>query len=142
MARYSTTFASRLTPSAAFAYLSNFANSQEWDPGVSKAERLDAGPLAVGARFSVDAKFMGRTMALEYTITAFEVDTRVVFEAPLPLGRSIDEIAFVATASGCDITYNADLRMRGAAKLLDPVMHLAFQPIGNAARGGLIGVMG
>ena len=142
MARYRTEFASHLTPTEAFAYLSDFANSQEWDPGVSEATRIGDGPIGIGSRFSVHASFMGRIMALEYTITAFEIGTRLVFEAPLPLGRSVDEIAFVATPSGCNITYNAELQMRGLAKLLDPIMYVAFRPVGNAARGGLVRVMG
>ena len=31
-----------------FDYVADFANSQEWDPGVATAERLDDGPVGVG----------------------------------------------------------------------------------------------
>jgi hypothetical protein len=38
-----------LAPEAAFAFVADFANAMHWDPGVVTSERLDVGPVGVGA---------------------------------------------------------------------------------------------
>ena len=59
MARYTATVETPRERRDVFAYLSDFSTTQEWDPGVAEAERLDDGPVAVGTRFRVVAEFMG-----------------------------------------------------------------------------------
>ncbi len=142
MARFRTTFAAVRDPDSAFTYLSDFSHATEWDPGVRAASRLDDGPLRVGSRFSVDAAFLGRVLALEYAITAFEPSHRVVFEAEIPFGRSVDEITFHPKDTGTMITYDADLRLAGFAKVIDPFMGVALRKIGNRARAGLVRTLG
>ena len=34
---------------AAFDYIADFANSQQWDPGTASSRRLDDGPVGPGA---------------------------------------------------------------------------------------------
>ena len=34
-----------------FAYVADFANSMHWDPGTATSERIDAGPVGLGARY-------------------------------------------------------------------------------------------
>ena len=46
--------ASILSPRAQadlFAYMANFSNADEWDPGVSGAEELNPGPPALGSTY-------------------------------------------------------------------------------------------
>ena len=62
----------------AFAYVADFANSQEWDPGVATAERLDTGPVGVGSRYRLGVRMGGRVAPMEYRISVFEPPTRVV----------------------------------------------------------------
>ena len=40
-----------------FAYLADFSNTQEWDPGVVSARKRVDGAVTMGARFKVVSKF-------------------------------------------------------------------------------------
>ena len=56
----------------AFAFVADFANASRWDPGVATSERIDAGPVGVGARYRLGVRMRGRVVPMEYRITAFE----------------------------------------------------------------------
>lgn len=137
MAHYRTIIESPLPPSRAFAYMANFANAREWDPNVVEAERLDDGPLGVGSRFRIVSRFAGRRVPLEYRITEFLVDRRVVLEAWSRTFGSVDTITVEPTPSGCRVAYDARLVPKGVARLADPLLHLLFQRVGRAAEESL-----
>ena len=137
MARYRTTVESRLPAAEAFVALAHFDRALEWDPGVVESEDLGTGPLEVGRAFRLVIKNGGRRMELRYEITALDPDRRVVLEAPSKWFRSVDEITFVPTATGTAVTYDADLRLQGAARVADPLLKLAFGRIGDKAAAGL-----
>lgn len=65
MARYVASVETSWDREQAFAYLAEFSNVSEWDPGIPRARALSADPLAVGARFEVVSEFMGRETAEE-----------------------------------------------------------------------------
>ena len=54
MARYTTEFDVETSPATVFAFLEDFTNAADWDPGVASAERLDGGTIAKGSRFGLD----------------------------------------------------------------------------------------
>lgn len=134
MARYRTTIESDLSPAEAFAYLARFRSAAEWDPGVVEAEDLTGGPLRIGSAFRLVVKVLSRRTPLRYEITELENDRRVVLEAPSSTFRSVDEIVFEPSGNG---TRDADLRLRGLARVADPLLRLAFHRIGDAAAAGL-----
>ena len=137
MARYRTTIRSHRRAEETFEYLSNFATTSEWDPGVVEAERLSNGPVELGSTFRVVASFLGRRVSLLYRIVEFEPGRRVVLRADAPMVRSVDEITVSAADGGSEVTYDADLRGRGLFRLADPLLGLAFRRIGDRARNGL-----
>ena len=59
MARYQASLRTQTAAEDVFSYLSDFSNSQEWDPGVVVAERLTAGGVAEGAEFRLVTRFLG-----------------------------------------------------------------------------------
>jgi len=138
VARYRVTIHSTLSADAAFAYLSDFSSTREWDPNAADAKRLDDGPVALGSKFLVEAALGKRRLPLEYTITAFEPPRRVQFRATSSLLASVDEITFSPSGDGCDVTYDADLKGRKWFALFDPFLSLVFKRIGDQARDGLI----
>jgi hypothetical protein len=143
MAKYRSTVQSTRSPDETFEYLADFANAREWDPGVVKGERVDDGPLGVGSRFQLVARFLGRSVPLEYRIVAFARPRRVVFEADQRAVHSIDEIRFAANDGGTVVTYEADLRLKGPlGRALDPVLARVFSRIGDRATAGLGKVLG
>jgi carbon monoxide dehydrogenase subunit G len=138
MAHYRTTIQSKKSQEVTFEYLTDFANAREWDPGVVEGENLTGQPIGPGSRFRLVSRFLGRRIPLEYRIVAFEPPGRVVFQADQAAVWSTDEIRFVPDGGGTSVTYDADLRLKGAlGRLIDPLLGLAFRRIGNRAAAGL-----
>jgi Polyketide cyclase / dehydrase and lipid transport len=126
----------------AFAYLSRFSSAAQWDPGVSGARMVTLEPVGPGSAFELDAVFMGNTVELRYEITAFEPPNRVVLTAENRSVRSTDEITLTTASSGATvIDYNAELVLKGAARLAAPIFALAFRRIGDRAAEGLLATL-
>ncbi|HEX9258276.1 MAG TPA: SRPBCC family protein [Acidimicrobiales bacterium] len=136
MAQYRTTIESSKSVEEAFDYMADFSNAKEWDPGVVAGESLDAS-VAEGSRFRLVSRFLGRELPLEYRIVAFDRPHRVVFEATESWGRSVDEVRVTSVAGRTEVSYEADLRLKGAAVVADPLLALAFRRIGDRAAEGL-----
>jgi carbon monoxide dehydrogenase subunit G len=137
MPRYETTVHTPRPAPDVFDYLSDFSTTAEWDPGVTAARRLDSGPLGPGSRFSVTASFLGRDAELEYSITDYEPQRRVVLRGENATTVSLDEITFEPEAGGTLVGYSADLQLKGPLRVLHPVLGVVFKRIGDRAAGGL-----
>lgn len=137
MAHYRTTLRSTLSPEAAFALLADFSSAAAWDPGVESARRLDEGPVRVGSRVELVARFGRRRIPLVYAVRELEEGARVVHAAEAPLFRSIDTITIAPHGDGALVTYDARLEGKGGFALAEPLLSLAFRRIGDRARDGL-----
>jgi hypothetical protein len=137
MPRYRTTVHSTLSPEAAFLYMADFSNAAVWDPGITSAERIGTGTVALGSRFVLQATFGKSTMPLEYVLAAYEPHHRLLLCAETDRVKSIDEITISPTSSGCNVTYDAELITLGSFKWLTPIVALMFKSIGDKARNGL-----
>ena len=126
-----------------FDYLADFANAAEWDPGVAAAERLDAGPVALGSVFRLQVRVGPRITPLDYRIVSFERPNRVVLLGDNGTIRSEDTITVVpGSGGGSVLTYSADLTLNGGLSRLDPLLSLPFGRIGDRGLGGLRNVLG
>jgi len=139
MARYVTTIDSPRSRDDVFAYLSDFSNAAEWDPGVVAAERLGGeGPVATGTSFRLVARAMGRDTPLTYRVIAIDPPASVTFRAESNVLVSLDTITFAEReGGGTRVRYDADLRLKGPLRLADPALRLVFGRIGDRARDGL-----
>jgi carbon monoxide dehydrogenase subunit G len=126
---------------AAFDAVADFSTSERWDPGVAKARRVKRGAGAdagVGAEYALTVTFRGSESEMTYTTTAYEAPKRVVLEGVGPKIRAIDTIEFAPSeAGGTRITYTADLRLIGAAKVAAPFLRGAFDELGKRAIAGM-----
>lgn len=127
----------RLGLDATFAYIADFANSEEWDPGVDSAERIDDGPVGVGARYRLGVHLAGRVAPMEYRITVFEPPHRVVLEGEGSGVTAIDDIRFDRAGDGTRIEYNADIRLGGLLRFIQPFLGGAFAKLASNAVGGM-----
>jgi hypothetical protein len=127
----------RLGVDDAFAFVADFANAQQWDPGVASSVRIDPGPVAVGARYRLGVRMGGRVAPLEYVITRLEPGRRVVLEGRGSGVKAVDEIAFEPSSTGTTIRYVADIRLTGLLGLLAPFAGGAFRRIAANAKAGM-----
>jgi carbon monoxide dehydrogenase subunit G len=125
-----------------YRYLSRFSSAAEWDPGVSSARMVTPDPVGLGSVFALDAVFMGNQVPLRYEIVEFDPPNRVVLVAENASVRSTDAITFTADSSGGTvIQYDADLALKGLARLAAPIFALAFRRIGDRASDGLLATL-
>lgn len=138
MARYTATVDTPRARRDVAAYLSDFSTTQQWDPGVVEAQRLDEGPVALGSRFRVVARFLGRRAELIYEIVRHEPGRLVTLRGENATVVSLDTIRFTDTPQGgARVTYEADLALKGPLRALDPLLRLAFDRVGDRAAAGL-----
>jgi carbon monoxide dehydrogenase subunit G len=137
MANYTASIATPRAPDEVFAYLSDFSNAREWDPGVVEAERLDDEPLAEDSEFRIVASFLGRESSLLYRIVALDPPRSVTFRGANATVVSLDRLTFEPFGSGTKVTYDAELTLKGPFKLADPLLALAFRRVGDRALAGL-----
>ena len=137
MARYHATVESRSPAAETFAYLATFSNAAEWDPGVLAGEQLDAGPPGPGSRFRLTVPFLGARMSLTYQVISFVPDREVLLRAASALLRSTDRIVVTGAEHGSTVSYDAEVRLRGPLKLLDPLLRPGFRVVAERAAAGL-----
>jgi carbon monoxide dehydrogenase subunit G len=121
----------------AFAFVADFANSMHWDPGVATSERIDAGPVGLGARYRLGVRLRGRVAPMEYRITTFEAPRRVVLTGEGSGVSAVDEIRFEPAGMGTRIDYTADIRLGGLMRLAQPFAGGAFAKIARDALDGM-----
>ena len=122
---------------AAFEDLADFSNTALWDPGVTRAVRLDDGPVRLGSRFEVHFRSFGRTEKLEYRITRFEPPTRIVLRGGGTSMRLFDDISFSPRPGGTRVTYEVRVSPGGLLRFADPLLDLALPFITGPAVEGL-----
>jgi dehydrogenase/reductase SDR family protein 12 len=126
-----------LSTEAAFAYVADFASSQEWDPGVATAERVGDGPIGVGTRYRLGVRIGNRVAPMEYRITELDPPNRVVLVGSGSGVSAVDTIEFGRTATGTTVDYTADIRLDGIRRLAQPFLGKTFAKIARDASAGM-----
>ena len=137
MTRLTETIETTLPIEATFAYLSDFANSQEWDPGVATAERVGNEPVRVGSRYRLGVRVGNRIRPMEYKVVDFVSPRRVVLVGSGSGVSAVDTIEFARTPTGTRVVYTADITLRGAMRLVQPFIGGTFAKIALDAAGGI-----
>jgi len=120
-----------------FAFVADFANSMHWDPGVESSERLDEGPVGLGARYRLGVRMNGRVVPMEYRITSFDAPHRVVLTGEGSGVSAVDEILFDALPDGTKIDYTADIKLHGVLGIIQPLLGRAFAKVASDALSGM-----
>ena len=131
-----------LTPlDQAFAYLSDFTTTTEWDPGTVETTRK-SGDGGVGTVYRNVSSFLGSKTELEYTVTELQDGKRLQLRGVNKTVVATDTMTFTATpAGGTSVTYHAHFDFQGVvgkvAPVLSPVLALAFKKLGDDAEKGM-----
>ncbi len=139
MASYRTTVACGRSADDIFSYLADFSSASEWDPSITSAEHSSAGdPRTVGATFRVVTGTSVSKVVLDYTTLELQRPSRVVLRGENNSMVSLDTITIADRSDGgCEVTYDAQLELKGLRKLADPILQLGFKRLGDKARDGL-----
>lgn len=124
-------------PTSVFAYIADFTNTAEWDPGIVEARRLSDGPTGVGSRFEVKALFRGREQLLEYVVTEYVQDRRITLHGEGDKAVSDDVITVTEADGRTRVAYEADLRLTGIYRVAEPFLRSTFERLGDDAVEGL-----
>jgi len=125
-----------------FRYVADFSHAAEWDPGIAESRALTDGPVRKGSEFEVVAVFRGSRQTFHYVVTELEQDRRVVLEGDGAKASSIDTVTFDAAGEGTRLTYEADLRLKGARRVAEPFLRGTMERMGDDALSGLKSVLG
>ena len=126
-----------LPPAESFAFIADFANAPEWDPGTATSERVDSGPVGAGARYRLGVRMRGKVVPMEYRIETFEPNRQVVLRGEGSGVTARDEITFHPRGGGSRIEYVAEIHLQGPMRLLEPLLGGIFAKIGRDARDGM-----
>jgi uncharacterized protein YndB with AHSA1/START domain len=90
-----------------FDFATDGRNEPRYNPHILNAEKTTSGPIGCGMRFVLKSKAMGRRIAVEYEITAYErprrMTSRTIRGLPLINVESAETLKrLVAVASACD----------------------------------------
>lgn len=138
MPHYRTTVRTPWSQQRAFDYLADLEHFADWDPGVKRSVQVGGGGAAVGSAYDVTVGGIGRDLTLRYEIVSLESPGRVEVRAETSTLLSVDVMTFEpAGDSGCVVTYDADLSLKGVLGLGNPILGIVFGRIGDRAAAGL-----
>ena len=106
------TFTTTATPEAAYRYLADFTNAEEWDPGTQTCERT-SGDGGVGTTYRNVSTFLGREVEITYTAAELAPPTRVHLRGTNEQFEGHDIFVIRAAGRGSEVTYRADMSFSG-----------------------------
>jgi hypothetical protein len=123
MPSVSRTFTTTSPPDVVYAYLADFANAEEWDPGTVECSRT-SGDGGVGTTYRNVSSFLGRQTTLEYTAEELRAPSSVHFVGRNEQFEGHDRLRFEASGAGTQVTYDAEFLFKGASRLAAPLVSL------------------
>ncbi len=112
-------------------YLTDFRNSEEWDPPTVSTVRT-GGDGGVGTTYHNVSKFLGSEQEVDYTVTRFDEHRSFQLEGDAGSIQLLDTITFSETGTGgTSVTYHAEFTPQGAAKLATPLMPAALKVLAD-----------
>lgn len=125
-----------VSPEQAFAYLSDFETTRQWDPGTLRTTR-QSGDGGVGTRYLNVSTFLGRTTELIYTVTEYRENTLFALQGTNKTVTADDTMTFTATPTGVRLVYRAHFRFRTWVRFIQPLLAPALKKLGEEAEVGL-----
>lgn len=127
-------------PAPVLGYLTDFANSPQWDPTAQQTTRKDTGPLVPGSTWHHVCKIFGVTAELSYTLITAE-HGHLVFHGRNEGATRTDTVVLRPTVSGTEVTYRVELELHGLAKLATPILKAEFEKLGTESARRLGGAL-
>lgn len=138
MPKYVVTVPSSKSPQDAFAYMSDMRLYPEWDKGIKKVALVAGDGPGMGATFDVTVPgLMGRDSVLRYETKEYSPTSTILLVGKNAVFTSVDRVTIAPTASGCDVTYDAELTFNGLLAPMNLFLGAVFNKVGDRAARGL-----
>lgn len=121
----------------AFAYVSDFTTTAEWDSTALRARQLTSGPVAVGTRFEVVCALPLGSVTLIYRVEALQPDELIVLRGTCSFFEVEDTITFTPSARGTLIDYQAAFTFTPAIARFEGMFQAGLERMGRASVEGL-----
>lgn len=124
-----------------FQYTADFANIENWDPGVVSSQRANDGPIGVGATFDLTVRFGSKDLPMQYVVTEWEPMRKVVLRGTGESLIAVDTIEFAPEDEGTRVDYAAEFEFSNYLRWLAPLMRPIFTRVGTKAMDGLVAAL-
>ena len=124
------------TPEQVFAYLSDFTNTEEWDPGTVSTTRV-SGDGGVGTVYRNVSSFNGRETELTYEVLRHEPPRLVQLRGTNKTVTATDTMDIAPLGEGTRVAYTVDFEFKGLARLAVPFLGRPVKKLGDEAQAGL-----
>lgn len=124
----------------AFGFIADVRNFGRWDLRDRSVTTVDGDGL--GSVYDVEVRTGLVPLVLQYEVVEWEAPRRLLLVARSTTRQSVDEIRVEPAGAGAVVTYDARLAMRGALRVVNPLLALAFGRIGDRAAAGLRRALG
>jgi carbon monoxide dehydrogenase subunit G len=126
------TITTTASPQAVWDYLSDFRNTEEWDPPTQSTTR-EQGDGAVGTVYRNVSSILGNDVEIEYTVVEHEAPRLLQLRGSTSAMEMLDTITVEPDGTGTKVTYRAEFTPQGAAKLAQPLLPLGLKKLGDDA---------
>jgi carbon monoxide dehydrogenase subunit G len=104
-----------------FDFLSDFENTNRWDPGTLETRRT-GGDGGLGTTYANRSQFMGRETELSYETIGFDRPTFFSARGTNKTATATDSMTFTRDGDRTQIHYRADFVFHGIAKYVAPLV--------------------
>lgn len=133
MAHYQTTVRSAWSRERTFDYLADFRRVADWDPTIESSELTGGTAGEPGATYDVTFSLAGKQSTLPYQAVEVNSPSSIVMRAETDAVVSLDTITVDQSDDGVLVTYRAELTLKGARALADPIAEFALHRTGDKA---------
>jgi carbon monoxide dehydrogenase subunit G len=104
-----------------FDYLSDFENTNEWDPGTIRTTRT-GGDGGIGTQYDNISMFAGRKTQLTYKTIGFDRPTFFSARGMNKTATATDSMTFTRDGDRTQIHYRADFQFHGLIRFVAPLV--------------------
>ena len=117
--------------SKVWPYVADFTTTEEWDPPTVTTRRT-SGDGGVGTTYVNVSRILGTEQEVHYRVVRCEASSVLELEGDAGSVQLHDTIHFASTPEGgTEVTYRAEFKPTGVAKLAAPLLPLALKLLGD-----------
>jgi uncharacterized protein YndB with AHSA1/START domain len=105
-----------------FDMVADERNEPRYNPRIARAEKTTPGPVGCGTRFTAEPKGMGAKGAMTMEVVGYDRPHRLVTSVRSSYMDVDGTLTFARVDGGTRMRWSWDMRLRGARRVLAPLM--------------------